>query len=233
MPELPPTSLLVETRHSLHRVAEHVLSAALKTATGHIALEQSPGGFRTPALPDGTVLAVEAADLTVTRPGEVRRAPLTTVSHAAHLAGTVAGFPWTKTPPATPFEPDARLTVDTAAAEVLAGWFDLGAQALAALAHEVPEDEPGDAKIYPEHFDLGMVAAEVNYGVSPGDAAIELPYLYVGPHEGPPAQDDYWNAPFGAFRSIIDIDSPEDALAFFLAGRDRVHHARTHTRSTA
>lgn len=233
MPELPHTSLLVETRHSLHRVAEHVLSAALKTATGKIALEPGPGGFRTPALPDGTVIAVEGSAVTVTRAGQVQRAPLSTVAHAAHLAGTVAGFPWTKHPPATPFEPDARLTVDAASAQVLAGWFALGADALAALAEEIPQDEPGEAAIFPEHFDLGMVADEVNYGVSPGDDAIELPYLYVGPHEGPPGKDDYWNAPFGACRTIHDIRTPDDALAFFLAGRDRVHHARTHTRSTA
>ena len=162
----------------------------------------------------------------------MRRAPLTTVAHAAHLAGTVAGFPWTKHPPATPFEPDARLPVDAASAAVLAGWFALGADALAALAGALVQDAPGDAWIYPEHFDLGMTAAEVNYGVSPGDAAIELPYLYVGPHEGPPVQDEFWNAPFGAYRTIEDVDSPEDALAFFRAGRDLIHQARTHTRRT-
>jgi hypothetical protein len=232
MPELPPTSLLVETRHSLHRVAEHVLSAALKTATGHIALQPAPGGFRTPELPDGSVLAVEGTDLTVTTGGGVRRAPLTTVAHAAHLAGTVAGFPWTKHPPATPFEPDARLTVDAASAAVLAGWFALGSEALAALAAVLEADSPGEAHIYPEHFDLGMTADEVNYGVSPGDEAIELPYLYVGPHEGPPGRDDFWNASFGAYRTIEDVDSPDDALAFFRAGRDLIHQARTHTRSS-
>ncbi|MGH8893458.1 MAG: hypothetical protein ACRDWY_09160 [Actinomycetes bacterium] len=233
MPELPPTSLLVETRKSLHRVAEHVLSAALKTATGHIALEPGPGGVRTPPLPDGSVLAVEGTDITVTGPGVARRAQLSTVAHAAHLAGTVPGFPWTKHPPATPLEPDARLAVDAASAQVLADWFALGAEAMGALAREIPEDGPGPAHVYPEHFDLGMVAAEVNYGASPGDEAIELPYLYVGPHEGPPAEDDFWNAPFGAYRTIHDVTTPQDALAFFRAGRDRVRDLRDKTRSSA
>lgn len=236
MPELPPTTLLVQTRRSLHQVAEHVLSAALKTATGHIALEPGPGGFRTPTLPDGRVIAVEGTEITVTDASggtDVRRAPLTTVSHAAHLAGTVPGFPWTKHPPATPFEPDARLAVDAASADLLAGWFALGAEALARLARRIPGDAPGGALLYPEHFDLSLMADEVNYGVSPGDDDIEHPYLYVGPHEGRPAEDDYWNAPFGAYRTIHEVSTPDDALAFFLGGRDRVRGNRNRTRSTA
>lgn len=229
----PPTQDLVDTRRSLHRVAEHVLSAALKTTTGHIALQPGPGGFRTPPLPDGRVVAVEGTSITVRGNEGVRRAELTTVADAARLAGIPPGFPWTKQPPATPLEPDAPLTVDPGAADVLADWFALGAEALARLAGEIPEDEPGEARIYPEHFDLGLVAAEVNYGASPGDDRVELPYLYVGPHEGPPGDDEFWNAPFGAFRTIGDIGSTSDALAFLRDGRERVRRARAGTRSRA
>lgn len=232
MPDLPPLAHLTETRRSLHRVAEHVLSAALKTSTGHIALEQSPGGFRTPPLADGTVLAVDGAELVVTDNQGVRRAALTTVADAARVAGTVAGFPWTKHPPATELEPHARLFVDPASAQVLAGWFALGAQALSAFAAEIADDQPGALKIYPEHFDLGMTAGDINYGVSPGDEAIPLPYLYVGPHEGPPAQDDFWNAPFGAYTDITDISAADDAREFFRVGRERVRTARNHSSST-
>jgi hypothetical protein len=224
---------LVETRQSLHRVAEHVLSAALKTATGRISLEQAPGGFRTPSLPDGRVVAVDGTEIVVHRREGVRRATFTTVAAAAELAGIPPGFPWTKHPPATPLEPAARLTVDAAAADVLAGWFALGADALGRFAAEIPEDEPGEACIYPEHFDLGMVAAEVNYGASPGDEGIDIPYVYVGPHEGRPGDDPFWNAPFGAMRTIHDIASPADAVAFFQEGRERVRRARAQARSRA
>lgn len=224
--ELPPVPLIVETRRSMHRVAEHVLSAALKTATGQIALEPGPGGFRTPPLPDGRVVAVEGTDITVTEPHGVRRVRLTTLAAAALLAGIEAGFPWTKYPPATPMEPDEPLVVDPAAAAVIAGWFALGVEALGALAAAIPGDAPSRAALHPEHFDLAIVAAEVNYGVSPGDDDIELPYLYVGPHEGPPAVDDFWNAPFGAYRTIQDVTTPEAATAFFQDGRDRLRGPR-------
>ena len=102
-------AVLTATRESLHRVAEHLLAATHKRATGQITLQPAPGGFRTPQLPDGSRLGVDGADLVVTGPAAERREPLTTLAQAAAFAGVPAGFPWTKHPPATPFEPDAPL----------------------------------------------------------------------------------------------------------------------------
>ena len=76
--------------------------------------------------------------------------------------------------------------------------------------------------LFPEHFDVGITAGAVNYGASPGDADIQLPYAYVGPHSGPASGDDFWNASFGAFRSLEEIGSADAALAFFLAGHERL-----------
>jgi hypothetical protein len=59
----------------------------------------------------------------------------------------------------------------------------------------------------------------VNCGVAPGDQHIDQPYVYVGPPDGRPAGDDFRNAEFGAARTIGDIASPDDALAFFRPGR--------------
>jgi hypothetical protein len=228
-PEPGENADLVRTRKALHRVAEHVLAAARKRATGQITLEPGPGGFRTPPLDDGRILAVEGAELVV-HPGDgrdPRRAPITTVRAGAELAGTEPGFPWTKHPPETPYEPDVPLEVDPAAARLLADWFALGAEALARLSAEAADDDPSPAQIFPEHFDLGVTADDVNYGVSPGDDEHPRPYLYVGPHEGPPAADHFWNAPFGAMVDQAAVASVEDATAFFRAGRERVRAARS------
>ena len=46
MTEHPQTEVLVATRESLHRVAEHVLAAALKRATGQITPARPPGRLR-------------------------------------------------------------------------------------------------------------------------------------------------------------------------------------------
>ena len=83
----------------------------------------------------------------------------------------------------------------------------------------------------PEHFDIGIAAAAINYGASPGDESIPVPYVYVGPHGGPPPGHDFWNAPFGAYRTIHEIRTAEHALAFFRAGRDRVLATKAEIRS--
>ena len=41
----------------------------------------------------------------------------------------------------------------------------------------------------------------------------------MGPFAGPPAGDEeFWNAPFGAYTTIGDVDTAADAVAFFLEG---------------
>ncbi len=222
MVDLPPLDQLVSTRESLHRVAEHVLAAALKRATGQFALRPAPGGFATPMLPDGTVLAVYGIDLAVERGEEVRRVRLSTVREAAAFAGTEPGFPWTKTPPATPDEPDAPLELDERAAALIADWFALGDLTLMRWAAQLEGEGPTAAQLFPEHFDLGCSAAEVNYGFSPGDAAIPLPYVYVGPWAGAPASDEFWNAGFGAYRTIEQVEDAECALRFLGDARSRL-----------
>jgi hypothetical protein len=210
--------VLTTTRESLHRVAEHLLAATRKRATGEITLAQGPGGFRTPPLPDGSALAVDGTELVVTGPGGERRERLRTLAQAAAFAGVPAGFPWTKHPPATPFEPEEPLTLDEAAAAALADWFRLGNEALVALTVHVAAEGPSEPQLFPEHFDLGITAGQVNYGFSPGDDAIPEPYGYVGPHRLPPPAGDFWNASFGAYRTWSQVTSTEQALDFLRAG---------------
>jgi hypothetical protein len=220
MADLPPMDRLVSTRESWHRVTEHVLAAALKRATGQFALLPVPGGVGTPALPDGTLISVRGVELMVERDGDLRGTPLTTVREAAAFAGTEPGYPWTKQPPATPYEPDAPLVLDEASAALLGDWFALGDLTLIRWAAEAEDEQLPAAQIFPEHFDLGVASqvAEVNYGFSPGDSAIEVPYVYVGPWT-PPEQDEFWNASFGAYRTIESVSSADEALDFLRRAR--------------
>ncbi len=213
--------VLATSRESLHRAAEHLLSAALKRATGQIALLPAEGGVRTPELPDGTVVALDGVDVVVRGPAGERRSPLTTLAGTAAELGLEAGFPWNKHPPGTPFEPDADLVVDPAAAAALARWFLVGRDALSALVTEIRDEGPSEPVVFPEHFDLGVTAAEVNYGFSPGDETVPSPYAYVGPWEKP-GDDLFWDLPFGAARGWDEITTPGKALEFFRAARRRI-----------
>jgi len=210
---------LAATRDGWHRVAEHVLAAALYAASGEIGLVPAPGGFRTPPFgADGRFLAVDGAELVA----GVRRAPLTTIRAAAEFAGVTPGAPARVYRPATPLDLDEPLMIDPRAARLLAEWYQLGAQALGRFAAEAPGDRPSAAVLWPEHFDIGITAAAINYGASPGDDHIADPYLYVGPHDGPPPGDPaFWNTPFGAARTFRQIGTVAEAAAFFRDGRAR------------
>jgi hypothetical protein len=217
MTTTPSDHDLARTRASLHRAAEHLLSATLKRATGEIALLPGPTGVRTPQLPDGRVVSLDRDHVVVTGAGAERRTRLTTLAESAAALGLEPGFPWTKHPPGTPYDPEAPLDVDPVLADALAGWFVLGEQALMSLVTELTDESPTPPLVFPEHFDLGLTAGAVNYGFSPGDDSVRLPYAYVGPHS-PPPPDPFWNAPFGAARSWDELTSPALALEFLRAG---------------
>ena len=137
------------------------------------------------------------------------RVPLTgTVADVARAAGIAAGAPTIYADHAD--HADAPLAVDPAAAAELAEWLARGEAGMRAFA---PDQEP---VLWPEHFDLGIAVDEVNYGISPGDAAHASPYAYVGPwtkREGP-----FWNASFGSFCPADQLPDVEAVAAYFGAG---------------
>lgn len=216
---------LIETRLALQAVAEHVLCAARHQATGRIGLRASPGGFATPPFPSPhgeRTLAVDGRSLVSRDDRGEERMRLTTVHDAAVLAEIEPGAPTAVFTPTTPLEPDAALTIDAEAAAVLAGWWALVDDALAAFRDEHAAEELAETQLWPEHFDIATSVGEVNYGGSPGDGGHQLPYLYVGPWSPPEPDGGFWNRPFGALVPASEITTADDALAFFREGRRRL-----------
>jgi hypothetical protein len=207
-------------------VAEHVLAAGQFAAAGTIRLRPWPGGFATVVGVDGAQLAVVRDELLVVEGDTTRVHPLTTLREAAAFAGVQPGLRGSYTPE-TSADPDEPLRIDVAAAARFADWYALGDEALRRIAEE--QGTPAEPILWPEHFDLGITVDDVNYGVSPGDGWHAGPYLYVGPHEGPPSADPFWNAPFGAAAGADRIRTAQDAVAFFSEGRARVLTDRSRT----
>jgi hypothetical protein len=212
------------TRESLHAVAEHVLAAALHQATGRIGLRATPGGFGTPwfTTDDGSErqLRVEGIDLVLDVRVDLRRRPLTTLREAAAFAEVTPGAPADVYTPATPLDLDAPLALDPTAARRIGDWYTQADAALTAFRDMHLHQEPSIAQLWPEHFDLAITMADVNYGASPGDAGSVMPYAYVGPWRTDDLADDFWNAPFGASRSSDELPSVGTLLAFFTRGHD-------------
>ncbi len=197
---------LSTTRRALHAVAELLIAGPQYEAAGDIRLAARSGGF------GGWVAAA---------PGAVSGTELITATDRFPLGGSVndlarrAGI----TPRALrdvytggpEFSVDEPTEVTPWAAAVLLRAFTDGDAALRLL-------DPGQVPtLWPEHFDIGISLAEVNYGVSPGDAAIGEPYAYVGPWRVPAGA--FWNESFGAARPLSQLAAPQAILEFFLEGR--------------
>ena len=111
----------------------------------------------------------------------------------------------------------ARLDIDPAAATLLTDWYRPADAALRAFAAEMGDDgqRPTLARALRRgHHDRCRELRRL-----PGDENVDAPYLYAGPHGGPPARDNFWNIEFGAVRTLAEVGSPADALMFFRQGR--------------
>jgi hypothetical protein len=203
-----------KTRRSLHAVAELVLAGPQHRRTGTIKLIVTPTGFHTFT---GPALAVEGTDL-VTATGRV---PISGSSCAAlaDAAGVDVGAPEALYHDGSGMHPDDVLDLDPVAARWLEDCWAAGDAALRRLA---PQERP---ILWPEHFDVGILTDGVSFGVSPGDTHLAEPYAYVGPPTRP--ADPFWNYPFGAARSMRELDdgNPDAVLAFFTEGRRRADAA--------
>jgi hypothetical protein len=202
------SEVLVATRKSLHAVAELVLAGPQYRSSGSIELRAAPGGFATVAAP---WLAVRG-DALLAGDQHVGTLPGSSCAELAAAAGVEPGGlegVYTGGSGASPADP---VILDAAAARLLADAFASGDAALRML-------EPSAVPVlWPEHFDIAITVAEVNFGVSPGDAYLPEPYAYVGPltaRHGP-----FWNAPFGAARPLTELPDAEAIYRFFAEGRD-------------
>ena len=222
--------VLATTRGSLHAVGEHVLGAALYQGRRRIGLRQFTGGFATQnylhlrdgaaverrAMVVGTEIIVRDDDLVG---GTIEdREPITTLAAAGALVDVVPGMPADMYTPAPLPAVDEELVVDPEAAAFLAELTAIGYAALVILCAHFVHDEPVEVQLWPEHFDLATSFAEVNYGLSPGDAGHPWPYFYLGPWSPPPV-GGFWNEPFGASLAVQEVPTVDEVLTFFGTGR--------------
>lgn len=200
-------STLETTRLSLHAVAELLLAGPQFDQSRSIELRAVPGGFATTTAPD---LRVEGTSL-VGAGGPVFLHGRT-VADVAEEAGLRPRQLDDVYSGGCGLTADHPLTVDPADAAQVAGAFEVGDQALRAFA---PGVQP---VLWPEHFDIGITVGEVNYGISPGDSFLGVPYAYVGPWQPGDFTGSFWNAPFGAVRPMSDFADAEALLEFLREG---------------
>lgn len=220
------------SRELARRIAAHVMSRARHAECGRIDLVPTPGGFGTPAFgPDhrvirlsGDVLVVEStAAAATTQLVPVNGATLAELAAAAGADLTTAFDAGHDTPAIG--VADEPLVLGAATVHAIGAWLGFGVQVIDGVLATLPRSAaPGRARLWPEHFDLGIDVAvadgsRVNIGASPGDAFHDLPYLYVGPWSGDrPGDPEYWNAPFGAVLAARDDLTVTDGVQWVMEG---------------
>jgi hypothetical protein len=203
---------IAAARRGLHAVAELVLAGPQYRATGRLRLRVIAGGFATAFQPDVRVLGTRAvaSDSQSEIGGQTART-------LGDRLGLVVGRPEGAYGDGSGIGIDEPLDLRPDHATVILDALALGNAALGELA-------PGETPVlWPEHFDVAIRVDDVNYGVSPGDGFIAEPYAYVGISQVP-ADDAFWNAPFGVARRLRELDGLGGAVTFLAEGRE---HSRS------
>jgi hypothetical protein len=198
---------LRETRLSLHVAAELLLAGPQYGAHGDIRLRATAGGFGTVVGEDVRVEGTRLVRGTTSYSLDGR-----TVDDVAAEAGIAHRNLDDVYSGGCGLGPDHLLQVNPDCAAEIAEAFRRGNDA---LVEHAAGREGVDLVLWPEHFDIGITVDEVNYGVSPGDAFLEVPYAYVGPWTPSEFTGSFWNAPFGSARPLSELD---DLVAYFAQG---------------
>jgi hypothetical protein len=202
---------LEPTRRAWHAVAELVMAGPQHRRGGGIKLRVVPGGFATTQRLDLRVLGIDL----VLSSGRIPIAGRT-CADLADAAGVDVGEPQNLYHDGSHVDPNEVLELYDDAAEELARGYEIGDAALRRFS-------PGDTPVlWPEHFDNAIRVDGVNYGVSPGDGYLDVPYAYVGPDAH--GSEPFWNAPFGAARAVADLADVDTVVAFFAEGRQLATH---------
>jgi hypothetical protein len=225
-------------RHSLHRIAVHVVARARVESSGRFSLRVAPGGFATPDLaPEGRRVRVSGAHLVVESDAmnDPSARSMMIDGHSLAELAAFAGVDLTEALDVGHDTPavgslDEPIALDVEGAVEVTGWFGVLAAILDRVLAELPAMAgPTLPRLWPEHFDVAVEAQahperRVNLGGSPGDSFSEEPYLYVGPWTADrPGDAEFWNASFGASRTRGELAADPDGLvaagaAFLLDG---------------
>jgi hypothetical protein len=231
---------LSTTRVDLHRLAAYVIAPTRHTANSKFGLRWTLGGFGTPFFRsergdrqirvEGTTLVDQRGDTVVTQ-------PITTLNAAAQFLGsTIRDDAGAEHDSPEVGDADAPLTVDPGGAEFLGQWFGMAFAALESVRADPASVDPSRPQLWPGHFDPAIEVGDENhrasYGASPGDPAIDEPYLYVSiwwpDRIGVDADDPAWNSPSftGAVLRVSDFPTGVDpvtvAADFWTTTRDRL-----------
>ncbi len=229
---------LSSTRIALHRLATYVIAPARHGQNGKFGLRSTLHGFGTPFFGNDRQIRV-VGDRLVDQIGDTARStPITTLRAAASFLDVGIDTETAAEHDSPPVgDIDQELAVDAEASLFLGRWFAMAFAALEAVRADAASVDPSRPQLWPGHFDPAIEVGDEDhrgsYGASPGDDAIDEPYLYVSvwwpDRIGLDTSDARWNAPSfpGALLRLSDFggdastfDPVEIATQFWSDTRD-------------
>jgi hypothetical protein len=205
-PDLGDPTVMTTTRQRMHGIAECLMAGPQRRAGGRFTLRVTPDGFATTG---GPPLRLEDTDLIA---HESKRVALAgTFAQMADRLEVDFGPPPDSYPDGSGASPGDEVSLDAVSARLIERWYVLADAALRVLA---PRQTP---ILWPEHFDVAILLESTTFGASPGDSFHAMPYAYVS--DGDHGDSDFWNAPFGAFRSQEQMRSINDLVGFWRAAQ--------------
>jgi hypothetical protein len=187
-----------EARDGYHRLAYSVVAEARRLANTKFGLRFTRGGFGTPFFGNDEQVRVENGRLVHQRGDAAESIAITTLRSAADLLGIEPGTAAGEhdSPPLADLDDNLGTSVQTG--EFLAAWFGFGWSVLEELRLTGGATDVDPTQLWPGHFDAAIAMGDseggrATYGMSPGDAGHDEPYLYVGAWGDVDRSDLYWN----------------------------------------
>ena len=219
-------------RDDFHRLAYGVVATARMHANGKFGLRYTHRGFGTPFFGDEVQIRVANNELIKQTASAVEAVSITTLHDAAEFVGT--------TPSSDPGEHDSpelgdlnrTLLTTSEVNDFLGDWYGFAFSVLEELRVTPGAEQATRIQLWPGHFDPALEIGDADkgqratYGMSPGDAGHDEPYLYVGAWGDVDRTNPFWNetAFNGASMPYAELlkatDQREAALSFFRTGLD-------------
>lgn len=224
-------------RDGFHRLGYSVIAEARRRSNTKFGLRYTHGGFGTPFFGDDEQVRVEGSMIVVQRGGSSEAAPITSIAAAAAFVGvepaTIAAED--DSPKLGDVDEDLGVTEETG--RFLGDWFGFSWAVVEELRLTKGAVDVERTQLWPGHFDAAIAMGDAEagrratYGMSPGDATHDEPYIYVAAWGDVDRSDRYWNETSfnGASLTYSDLRGSGDeftvALDFLRGGYERLSRA--------
>ncbi len=222
-------------RDGFHRLGYSVIAEARRSSNTKFGLRYTHGGFGTPFFGADEQVRVEGARIVIQRGDTVESAPITSISAAAAFVGVSPTTVAAESDSPELGDIDADLGVSEATGRFLGDWFGFSWAVIEELRLTEGAVDVEHTQLWPGHFDAAIAMGDAEaggratFGMSPGDASHDEPYIYVGAWGDVDRSDSYWNETTfnGASLTYSDLQAADDeyaaALDFVRGGYERLN----------